>query len=66
MNSLAHAVALGCFHRFCGRPVEDNPYSHERGPEFWQAWRYGWYEANRLLDFEGETEARRWLEGEAA
>lgn len=54
-------IVEGCVDRFCGRPFERNPYSPQLAPGHWEAWEFGWLDADLLLRDRGQTEARRWL-----
>jgi hypothetical protein len=58
-------VVEGAVDRFCGRPLDANPYVRPNAPTPWRLWREGWIEADLLLEKRGREEARRWL-GDAA
>jgi hypothetical protein len=58
-------VVEGACDRFCGRPVEQNPYHPEVAAPQREAWTFGWEEADWVLGIRGQQEAARWL-GEAA
>jgi hypothetical protein len=51
----------GAVDRFCGRPRSANPYSRTYAREHFEAWDYGWDDANWLLEIRGAEEAARWL-----
>src|SRR4051794_8910722 len=55
-------IIEGAVDRFCGRPLDQNPYVEEHAPEWSSSWREGWLEADFLLEQRGQAEARRWLE----
>ena len=52
-------VTEGAVDRFCGRPEHANPYAPEL--DAYEAWQYGWAEADWLLQIRGQEEAARWL-----
>jgi hypothetical protein len=49
----------GAVDRFCGRPLGQNPYAP--GCDAWEWWRFGWLDADQLLEERGAEEAARWL-----
>jgi hypothetical protein len=56
------AIAVeGACDRFCGRPLYRNPYAPTIAQPQFEAWEYGWQEADHLLDVRGQEEASRWL-----
>lgn len=55
-------VAEGCIDRFCGRPLDQNPYCRTHARGYAEAWEWGWREADYLLDLRGAEETRRWLQ----
>ena len=61
-NGVRTAVE-GAVDRFCGRPLERNPYSFGSAREAYHAWELGWLEADFLLEVRGGEEASRWLRG---
>lgn len=58
---LGGILCEGAVDRFCGRPRERNPWTEETVPEAWEAWNWGWDEADILLEERGQAEASRWL-----
>jgi hypothetical protein len=62
---LLPVVVEGAVDRFCGRPRERNPYSYAYARDAFEAWLWGWDDADYLLEIRGREEAARWL-GEAA
>jgi hypothetical protein len=54
-------VTEGCVDRFCGRPREKNPYDRTSARNHYEAWEWGWDDANSLLEQRGRDEAARWL-----
>ena len=59
------AVAVeGAYDRFCGRPLNRNPYSRDELPNASIAWDDGWREFNSLLGQGVAREVRRWLDDE--
>jgi hypothetical protein len=58
---LAGIIVEGAVDRFCGRPFDANPYSEDYAEAAWGAWRFGWHEADCLLDWRAQAEAQRWL-----
>ena len=61
---LAHVAIEGAVDRFCGRPRNRNPYA-DATDEF-EAWAWGWDDADYLLEIRGQKEAARWLSEAAA
>jgi hypothetical protein len=54
-------VVEGAVDRFCGRPLQANPYSPTFAADAHAGWVFGWREADYLLEIRGQDEARRWL-----
>jgi hypothetical protein len=54
-------VVEGAVDRFCGRPRDRNPYSRRYAPHEFEAWSWGWDDADSLLEQRGQQEAARWL-----
>jgi hypothetical protein len=61
-EAFADVAIEGSVDRFCGRPLDANPYCLENAATEWDAWDLGWRTADDLLDVRGAEEARRWLE----
>jgi len=59
-------ICEGCVDRFCGRPLEANPYHPVYATEAHATWQLAWKEAEALLDMRGQEEASRWLREAAA
>jgi hypothetical protein len=54
-------VVEGAVDNFCGRPYDQNPYCRENAGDYWDAWNFGWVDADYLLKERGAEEAARWL-----
>lgn len=61
-EAFAEIAVEGAVDRFCGRPIDRNPYSVEMAPGDWDAWDYGWRVADELFEERAATEAARWLQ----
>lgn len=59
-------IVEGAVDRFCGRPYKRNPYSPTTAQEYWDAWNFGWVDADWLLGERAQSEAARWLREGAA
>jgi hypothetical protein len=52
-------VVEGAADRWCGRPQSQNPYAG--GLDAYEAWDWGWQEADWIFDIRATDEVRRWL-----
>jgi hypothetical protein len=50
--------AVDCF---CGRPRDRNPYNPTYARDYFEAWSWGYDDAEFLLETRGRQEAARWL-----
>lgn len=53
------AALEGAADYFFGRPLEENPYSHD-DPYIWESWRHGWKNSSHLKYIRGDVERRLW------
>jgi hypothetical protein len=54
-------ICEACVDRFCGRPLDANPYCPVNAQDAHAAWVIAWKEADAVLEMRGQEEAARWL-----
>lgn len=60
MIGLFPIVVEGAIDRCIGRARETNPYNFVDARDHWEAWAWGWDDADYLISVRGRGEVTRW------